>query len=80
VFWTVYGSSLIPPIHAGITPEELNAFSQHQRQVLANSQQWWFIMYPLGLLVGLIFYGLFSGAAAHAYRAVAASDNAAEVF
>lgn len=80
VFWTVYGSSLIPPIHPGVTQEELNAFSVHQRQMLANSQQWWFITYPLGLLVGLIFYGLFSGASAFAYRAVAASDSSAEVF
>ena len=80
VFWTVYGSSLIPPIHSGVTQEELNAFSVHQRQMLANSQQWWFITYPLGLLIGLIFYGLFSGASAFAYRALTASDNSAEVF
>ena len=80
VFLAVYGSGFIPPIHPGVTQDELNAFNLHQRQVLANSQHWWFITYPLGLLVGLIFYGLFSGATAHAYRAVTVSDNAAEVF
>jgi hypothetical protein len=76
----VYGSSLIPPMHPGVTPEELNAFSQHQRQVMANSQNWWFVTYPLGLLVSVIFYGIFAGAMAFAYRAVTASDHSAEVF
>ena len=80
VLWAVYGSSLIPPMHPGVTPEELNAFNQHQRQVIANSQNWWFITYPLGLLVTVIFYGIFTGASAFAYRALTASDNSAEVF
>jgi hypothetical protein len=80
VLGAIYGSSLIPPIHPGVTPEELNAFSQHQRQMMANSQNWWFITYPLGLLVSVIFYGIFTGASAFAYRAVTASDSSAEVF
>jgi len=80
VFFTMYGSNLIPPIHPGVTPDELAAFNQHQRQMVENSQHWWFITYPLGLLVGLIFYGLFAGAAAHAYQALTASDSSAEVF
>jgi hypothetical protein len=80
VLWAVYGSSLIPPMHPGVTPEELKAFSEHQRQMMTNQQSWWFITYPMGLLVSVIFYGIFTGASAFAYRAAAASDNSAEVF
>jgi hypothetical protein len=80
ILGAIYGSSLIPPIHPGVTPEELNAFNQHQRQMMQNSQGWWFITYPLGLLVSVVFYGIFTGASAFAYRALTASDSSAEVF
>ncbi len=64
----------------GVTPEELSAFSQHQRQMMVNFQNWWFITYPLGSLATVIFYGLFAGASAFAYRALTASDHSAEAF
>jgi len=80
ILGAVYGSSLIPPMHPGVTPEELKVFNQHQRQMMTNQQSWWFITYPLGLLVSVIFYGIFAGAVAHAYRALTVSDNSAEVF
>jgi hypothetical protein len=75
--WALFGSSLIPPSDPGVTPEELSAFHQHQFQMLVNLQRWLSLAYPL---VGVIFYGLFAGANAFAYRTLTASDRSAEAF
>jgi len=75
LFLAVFGSSLLPP--SGATTEELNAFNQHQFQILVNLQRWLLFTYAL---VGVIFYSLFAGASAFAYRALTASDRSSEVF
>lgn len=75
---------LIPPLHPGVTPQEIQAFTEQQqamnRQMMADMQRYWYIAYPLGLVVTLIFYGMFVGASAHAYRAVTHEDHAPEQF
>ena len=76
----MYGSAFFPPLHA--TPDEMAAFVQHQqeisRQVMMMSEKFWYIIYPMGLLFGLIFYGLISGAGAFAYRALVPAGVTAE--
>lgn len=75
---------LIPPLHPGMTPQEMQAFAEQQqamnREMMLTMQHYWYIAYPLGVLVTLIFYGLIVGASAHAYRAVTHEDHAPEQF
>ncbi|MBV9990935.1 MAG: hypothetical protein JOZ72_06535 [Alphaproteobacteria bacterium] len=75
---------LVPPLHSGVTPQELQAFAEQQqamnRQMMTDMQRYWYIAYPLSLVVSLIFYGMFAGASAHAYRAVTHEDRAPEQF
>ena len=67
-----------------VTPDQIAAWSQHQQEMsrlaMEKSNRYWFITYPVGLFVGLVFYGLFSGASAFAYRAVTQTDAASEAF
>ncbi len=75
--YSIYGTSLFPPLHA--TPEQLEAFRHHQQEIslraMETTQRYWYAAYPANLLVSLVFYGLFSGGAAFAYRAL---ENEAE--
>ena len=68
----MYGSAFFPPLHA--TPDQMAAFVQHQqevsRQVMMTSEKFWYVVYPVGLVFGLIVYALISGASAFAYRAL----------
>lgn len=79
-FFFLYGSAFVPPWHA--TPDQLQAFAQHQRemsrQAMLTMQKLWYITYPVGLLFGLIFYGLISGAGTFAYRALVPEGPPAE--
>jgi hypothetical protein len=81
--YAMYGNAFLPPLHA--TPDEMAAFMRHQqevsRQAMMMSQKFWYIVYPAGLLFGVIFYALISGAGAFAYKALVpagvTSDNPA---
>ncbi len=44
------------------------------------SQRWWFITYPVGVLVALLLYGMYVGANSYAYRALTHRDNSQEAF
>jgi hypothetical protein len=81
--WAMYGTSLLPPMHV-MTPQELQAFTLHQQQAnrhaMEMTQRYWFVAYPAGLLVTVLFFGMLAGAAANAYRAVTHEDNSQEVF
>ena len=76
----MYGSAFFPPLHA--TPDEMAAFVQHQqevsRRVMMMSEKFWYILYPVGLLFGLIFYGLIAGVSAFAYRALVPASAGSE--
>ncbi len=80
----LYGPSFLPPMGAHVTPDQIAAWSQHQQEVsrlaMERSNRYWFVVYPVGLLVSLVFYGLFTGASAFAYRAVTQTDTASEAF
>jgi len=84
LFYAVLGPNFFTPTHPGMTPQEVMAHAQHQqeiiRQMTGKMQSYWFITYPLGLIVALIAYGMYAGAAAYAYRAVTHEDNSQEVF
>ena len=68
-------------LHANMTPQELRAWQQHfVSGTTGFSQRWWFVTYPVGVLVTLILYGMYAGASAHAYRAVTYEDHSLEVF
>lgn len=78
------GPNFLTPPHPGVTPQELTAHAQHQREIVLQMtqkmQSYWFVVYPAGLAVALILYGLYAGATAHAYRAVTHEDNSQEAF
>jgi hypothetical protein len=84
VFVYVLKMPLIPPLHPGVTPEEIQAFALQQqaanRQMMLTMQQYWYLTYPISFLIGLIVYGQFVGASAYAYRAVTHEDRAPEQF
>lgn len=79
--YEVYGGNFLPPFHG--TPEQLQAFAQHQqevnRQVMENTQHYWYIYYPVGLAFTLIVLGVFCGASAFAYRAVTPGESTPEM-
>ncbi len=76
IFWFL-GNSFLPPLHG--TPDQIQAFAQHQQEVsrhmMLQMQSHWYIAYPLSLVVGVILYGLISGASAFAYRALVPPDH-----
>lgn len=82
--YAALGPNFFVPIHTGTTPQEIMAHAQHQqeivRQMTAKMQTYWFVVYPVGLVVALIVYGMYAGAVAYAYRAVTHEDNSPEVF
>jgi len=70
--YAIYGRDFLPPMGAG--PDALAQWQQHQQQVAAaameRTQQYWYIIYPLGLLIGAVLYGLFAAISAFGYRAL----------
>ena len=84
LIYEMLGPNFFTPAHPGMTPQDVMAHAQHQqeivRQMTGKMQSYWFITYPLGLIVALIAYGMYAGAAAYAYRAVTHEDNSQEVF
>ncbi len=77
--YAIYGGSLIPPLGSPITPQNLAQWQQHEQQLMlaatARMQHYWYLYYPLGLLFALIFYALFAGVSAFAYRAVVVPET-----
>ena len=71
VYW-MWGNALLPPFNG--TPDQMAEFARHQqevsRQMMLNMSHVWYITYPIGLLAGVILYGLISGMSAFAYRAL----------
>lgn len=77
LLFSVWGTSLIPPMHA--TPDQIAEFTRHQRDLsrdmMMKTRQFWYVVYPLGLVFGVIFYGLVAGASAFAYRALVPAED-----
>jgi hypothetical protein len=65
---------LIPPHMQNMTSQALEKWQAHQQAaslaMMQHTQDRWYIVYPLGLLAGLILYGLMAGASGFAYRAL----------
>jgi len=70
--------------HPGMTPSEIQAAIEQRQamnsRMMMDSQRYWYVYQPAGLFAGLLLYGMFAGAAAHAYRAVTHEDRVPEVF
>jgi hypothetical protein len=56
------------------SPDAIAAWRAQEQALVAHSvqrtQQYWFIVYPVGLAVALAVYGMLTGASAFAYRAL----------
>jgi len=82
IFWML-GSSLLPPEGLGAgSPGAVAAWQEQQRTMMMHSlqrtQDYWYIAYPVGLAVALVFYGLYAGASAFAYRGLTARKDSPE--
>jgi hypothetical protein len=70
----IYGANIFPPVSALGSAQALSAWQVHQQQTAFETMRWsqqhWYIVYPPGLLFGLILYGLFAGISAFAYRSL----------
>lgn len=68
----------LPPTAAqGATPEQITAWSMNSA---TRMQHYWFVLYPIYLIVSVIFYGYVCGAQAFAYRSLVPAENAEDVF
>jgi hypothetical protein len=68
----------LPPTAAqGATPEQITAWSMNSA---TRMQHYWFVLYPVYLIVSVIFYGYVCGAQAFAYRSLVPAEKAEDVF
>ncbi len=71
---TLTGAQLLPPMHPGVTPEETRAWSQQLNARLyayADAfRAYWYVTYPVAVVVTTVLYGLVAGGSAFAYRAL----------
>lgn len=68
----------LPPTAAqGATPDQIMAWSTNSA---ARMQHYWFVLYPIYLIVFTIFYGYVCGAQSFAYRALVPAEKEEDVF
>lgn len=74
------GDDAFPHVQARMTSAELAAFHHHQQEVARRAfeltERYWYVFYPLNLLLTVITYGLTAGSAAAAYRALFPAKDA----
>ncbi|MEI9931127.1 MAG: hypothetical protein WDM89_11430 [Rhizomicrobium sp.] len=79
LYFVVGPDLLVPPHMSGMTQQGLEQWNaQRSAGMLALMQRmhdYWYIVYPIGLLFSLIMYGLFAGLSAFAYRALVPPDH-----
>jgi hypothetical protein len=67
--------------HANMSAPELAAFQQQIVMAIQDTpRHYWYVTYPVGLLITLLFYGMYTGAAAFAYNALAYEHSPSEAF
>lgn len=78
-YWLMGTDWLVPPHLGTMSPQDAAVWSQQQQAAVRHSmertQQLWFIVYPIGLVFGLLIYGLFAGASAFAYRSLTSEST-----
>ena len=78
-YWLLGPDLLLPPHLGSMSPQDVAAWSQQQQAAMRHSmeltQQLWFIAYPIGLVLGLLIYGLIAGAGAFAYRSLTSESS-----
>jgi hypothetical protein len=72
--YATFGWDFLPPAGMQMNAVAIAQWQQHQRELVlistAKMQHYWYVTYPIGLLVALIIYGLFAGISTFAYRAL----------
>jgi len=78
--YAVFGWEVFPQSGMQMNPVAIAQWQQHQRELVLTStakmQHYWYVTYPIGLLVALIMYGLLAGISAFAYRALVPASAA----
>jgi hypothetical protein len=73
-FYWLFGPGFLSGRLSAHSPDAIAAWRAQEQTLVALSvqrtQQYWFIVYPLGLAVALVVYGMLTGASAYAYRAL----------
>lgn len=76
----LFDHQILPPLHAGVTPHEIEAWSANMRglseRMAERQHQVWYIYYPAYLVFGVVLYGLFAALPAFAYRALVSDGPA----
>jgi len=68
----------LPPTAArGATPEQIQAWSEASTQRMLD---YWYLVYPIYLVISVVFYGYICGAQSFAYRALVPAEKAEDVF
>jgi hypothetical protein len=74
----------LPPMHAGTSPQDIQAWSQQLNgqmlDLMGNMfQRWWYVTFPIMVVITTVLYGLLAGVSAFSYRALSEEkDTAAE--
>jgi hypothetical protein len=73
----MFGSDFLSAGLNARTPDAVAAWRAQEQTILVHSmersQQYWYVAYPIGLVIALLLYGMLTGASAFAYRALAAT-------
>lgn len=81
-FFALFFKDFFAGFHPGMSPDELARMQERQMEInrafMEKQNRYWFIAIPIGFVVTAIAYGLFAGAGASAYKAVAPSDGSSE--
>jgi hypothetical protein len=68
-----------PPSHPGVTPAEIAAWSQQVNQralgLSESYRRFWYVTYPIMVVVNTVLYGMICGLSAFAYRALVPEPN-----
>jgi hypothetical protein len=84
-FAALMGGHQMPPLRAGASPQEIQAWSQQFTSQLFGSMEtvfrrWWFVTFPILVVLNTFLYGLFAGSSAFSYRALAGEKDPTEPF
>jgi hypothetical protein len=67
----LFGLGFFPHFTPGATPAQIQAAqAAASAAAMAQMQHYGYIIYPLGILIAVIFYGLMAGASVFAWRAL----------
>jgi hypothetical protein len=81
-FYWMFGPGFLSSGLSARSPDAIAAWREQEQAIVMHSmqrsQQYWFIVYPVGLAVALILYGMLAGASAFAYRVLTPEASRSE--